>query len=228
MEIIKEAGEQPPAPGLHRRMAAELRPILAVRGAGTALVAGSLVLARRGWALLDAHLDGWERVGALAAAGYVTAYTAGQYPAITHFAAPGAVITWCVAAWCVAPPPARREPDPEPDDAEQPGEELTLDTLTTVVRRAAADRQGTHLADLLTEPEFSGWEQPALKAEILALGIPVEEFKLRFAGRQRVRDGVRLRDLPPPAAPTPAPPAAPSAPADPAPLAGPSPAPEPG
>jgi hypothetical protein len=119
MKITKDAGE-PDTPPLARRIAAEVRPVLAVHGTGAALVTGSIVLARRGWGLLSAHLDGWERVGALAAAGYVTVYTAGQYPAITQFAAPGAVITWCVAAWCVAPIPTRPDPDPQPDDTEQP------------------------------------------------------------------------------------------------------------
>ncbi|MHC3455934.1 hypothetical protein [Streptomyces prasinus] len=55
------------------------------------------------------------------------------------------------------PAPRRQEPDPDPDDAEQPHEELTLDTLAAVVVcRVAGDRQGAHLADLLTEPELKG------------------------------------------------------------------------
>ncbi|MGV9755416.1 hypothetical protein ACWDUC_06210 [Streptomyces tricolor] len=218
MKIIKEAGESS-TPLLRHRIAAELRPILAVSGAGTALWTGTLILVRRGWATLSAHLNGAERLGALAFAGYVIVYTAGHHPDVAQFAAPGAAVAWCIAAWLVAPPGARREPepDPAPDGTEAPREALALATLATVVRRVAGDRQGAHLADLLTEPEFEGWEQPELKAAITALGVPVEEFKLRLAGRQRVRDGVRLRDLPAPAAPAPGPAPAPGAPARPAP-----------
>ncbi|MCZ0207919.1 hypothetical protein OZK63_21130 [Streptomyces sp. UMAF16] len=212
------------APPPVRRLGAEIRPVLAVRGAGTALWTGTVILVRRGWALLGAHLDGAERVGVLAFTGYAIAFSATRYPHITHFAVPGAGIAWCVAAWLVAPPAARARTatGPAPADAEEPCEPLALDTLSAVVRRVAGDRQGAHLADLLAEPELTGWEQSDLKATITALGVPVEEFKLRFSGRQRVRDGVRLRDLPPPAAPGPAPTAAP-APAPAPPLGGPPP-----
>lgn len=231
MKIIKDAGEST-TPPLPHRIAGELRPVLAVHGAGSALWTGSLILVRRGWALLGTHLDGLERAGAIAFSGYVTVYAAHQYPSAAEFAAPGAAIAWCVAAWCVAPPATRTTPTPSPHthDADEQREGLALDTLTAVVRRVAGDRQGAHLADLLTEPELEGWEQPDLKAAIQALDVPVEEFKLRFAGRQRVRDGVRLRDLPPPPALDPAPaavlaatPGGPPAPAprpDPAPTQG--------
>lgn len=225
MKIIKEVGESR-TPPLHHRIAAEIRPVFAVRGAGKALVTGSVILLRRGWALLGEHLTGWERAGVLAFAGYVTVYTASQAPHVAQFAAPGAALTWCVAAWLVAPPATRTQTEPDdPDDAEAPREDLTLDVLAAVVRRAAGTRQGAHLADLLTEPELKGWEQPELKAAVLALGVRVEEFKLRLAGRQRVRDGVRLRDLPPSAAPDPAGAAPQDDPADPAPRPDPAPAP---
>lgn len=220
MKIIKEAGESSP-PLLPHRIAAELRPILAVSGAGAALWQGSLILVRRGWDTLGTHLTKWERVGALGFAGYVAVYNAGQAPHVAQFAAPGAAIAWCIAAWWVSPPTPRGEQPPEPVAVQEPDDALTLDALSTVVHRVAGNRQGAHLADLLSEPELKGWEQPDLKAEIQALGVPVEEFKLRLAGRQRVRDGVRLRDLPPPAAPHPDPGddpvPAPGGPADPAP-----------
>ncbi|MET9734303.1 hypothetical protein ABZZ79_27790 [Streptomyces sp. NPDC006458] len=226
MKIIKdvEAGESG-TPPLHHRLAAELRPILAVHGAGAALRTGSLILARRGWNLLGTHLDGRERAGVLLFGGYATVHTASQHPDITQFAVPASLVAWSVLAWCVAPPATRTktEPGTDPDAAAEPREELTPDTLAEAVRRVAGDRQGAHLADLLAEPELEGWEQPDLKAAITRLGVPVQEFKLRLAGRQRVRDGVRLRDLPP----TPAPPAAPAAPSagPPAPAPRPDPAP---
>ncbi|MFI7293985.1 hypothetical protein [Streptomyces sp. NPDC050121] len=216
MKIVKEVGEQPPAPGLHRRMAAELRPILAVRGVGASLFAGSIVLVRRCWTLLGRHLDGWERFGALAFGGYVTVYAAIHAPHIARFAVPGAAIVWCTAAWCVAPLPGPPV-DEEGASDEESEALLSLDEFSAVVRRVSRHRQGAHLADLLQEPELVGWTQPELKAAAVAFGLPVEEFKLILGGRQRVRDGIRVRDLPP--APDTAPPAStPSGtPADPAP-----------
>ena len=211
MKIIKGAGESS-TPPLHHRIAAELRPVLAVSGAGTALWTGTVVLVRRGWTLLGEYLDTRERLGAFTFTGYVIVYTGQQHPHIAQFAAPGAAVAWCIAAWWVSPPVPRKDERPaEPDDdAPPPAEVLALDVLAAVVRRVAEDRQGAHLAQLLDEPELKGWEQSDLKAEIASLGIPVEEFKLRFVGRQRVRDGVRLRDLPPPPAPGPDPAAAPA------------------
>ena len=224
MKITKdvEAGEQP-SPRLHRRIAAEVLPVLAVHGAGTTLWAGSRLLAGRGWTLIGRYLTGWEKPAALGFAGYVTVHTAIQYPTAAQFAVPGAVIGWCVTAWWIAPPsPATPDgPGPVPNAADEQPPQLSLDALADAVRRVAGPRQGAHLAQLLDTPEFASWEQPDLKAQILARGVPVGEFKLILDGRQRVRDGVRLRDLPPPATPGPAhsPPAgpAPGAPADPAP-----------
>lgn len=225
MKIVKEAGGQP-TPRLHHRIGAELRPILAVTGAGTALLAGSRILLRRGWTLLGQHLDGWERYGTLVFGGYIAVYAARHAPHTARFAVPAAVVAWCVAAWWVAPPPAGAEPVEETD--EEPEDELTLDELASLVRRIAAHRQGAHLADLLQTPELTSWTQPELKATAVDLGLPVEEFKLIFSGRQRVRDGIRLRDLPhapAPAAPTAPPPGAPADPA-PQPLSSPSHGPE--
>lgn len=216
MKIVKKVGERLPP-----WLATEIRPILAFTGAGSALVTGSRILTRRGWDALSERLYGWEKYGAIAASGYVMVYAAGHAPDAARFAVPGAVVAWCVAAWWVAPPPTREKPGEQPCD--EP-DELTLDELAALVRRVSAHRQGAHLADLLQEPELVGWTQPELKATAVDFGLPVEEFKLILRGRQRVRDGVRVRDLPP----APAVEALPGAPADPAPqpLPAPSPGPE--
>jgi hypothetical protein len=222
MKIIKEVGEKL----LPSWLAAELRPILVFTGAGAALMSGSIALAARGWEQLRERLSVRESLGALAIGAYVTVYGCVHAPHIARFAVPGAVIAWCVAAWCVAPAA------PRPDPVEQPVEtapDLTLADLAAIVRRVAKHRQGAHLADLLAEPELDGWTQPELKAAVTAdFGLPVEEFKLILDGRQRVRDGVRVRDLPP--APTLTPPieAPQGAPADPAPHPLPVPSPGPG
>ncbi len=206
MKIVKEIG----ARLLPSWLAAELRPILVFTGAGAALMSGSVVLAVRAWGKLRERLSAWESVGALVVGAYVTAYGCWHAPRVARFAIPGAVIAWCVAAWCVVPAAPRAEPAERPVEA---APELALTELAAIVRRVAKHRQGAHLADLLAEPELDGWTQPELKATVTAdFGLPVEEFKLILDGRQRVRDGVRVRDLPPaPAAPPP------TAPADPAP-----------
>ncbi len=211
MKIIKQVGERL----LPHWLRAELKPVLAFTGAGTALFTGSAILAERAWKWLMERLNIWEGLGTLAAGVYLAGYGCLHAPHIARFAIPGAIVAWCVAAWWVAPPP------PRPQRAEQrvdTAPELTLAELADIVRRVAAHRQGAHLADLLAEPELDGWTQPELKATITGhFGLPVEEFKLILGTRQRVRDGVRVRDLPP--APTPAAPVevVPGAPGDPTP-----------
>ncbi|MEU5138096.1 hypothetical protein [Streptomyces californicus] len=84
--------------------------------------------------------------------------------------------------------------------------ELTVEDAARMIRRVAGRHPkhlGVHLSDLLAEPEVEGWEQSALKAELLALNLPVSSFKLTFpGGRARTREGVRLEHLPQaPAAP---------------------------
>lgn len=216
MKIGKETGEQPDPPGLHRRIAAELRPILAVHGAGASLYAGTRILIHRSWTLLGERLSTWERLAALGFGGYGLVYACQGSPHLARFAVPGAVVGWCVAAWWTAPPLARTLAE-QPVEDEETGPELTLDELAALVRRVAKHRQGAHLADLLAEPELVGWTQPELKATATDFRLPVEEFKLILSGRQRVRDGIRVRDLPP--EPAPEAPAAPppDAPTDPAP-----------
>jgi hypothetical protein len=88
--------------------------------------------------------------------------------------------------------------DQEHDEPEQVGGHAPEDVVQ-LVREVAARNQhsGAHLEDLLAEPLFEGWEKADLKAELTdRLGIHVESFKLFFDGRQRNRDGVRLRHLP--------------------------------
>lgn len=212
MKIVKKVGERL----LPSWLAAELRPILVFTGAGAALWAGSCELVRRAWKA-TAGYDTRERLIALGVAGYVIAYGCWHAPHVARFAIPGTVIAWCLAAWCVAPTAPRAEPVEQPVEA-APAPGLALVELAAVVRRVAKHRQGAHLADLLAEPELAGWTQPELKATLTAdFGLPVEEFKLILGGRQRVRDGVRVRDLPPAPATTPPVEAERGAPADPAP-----------
>lgn len=212
MKIVKKVGERL----LPSWLAAELRPILVFTGTGAALWAGSRELVCRAWKATG-NYDTRERLIALGVAGYVIAYGCWHAPHIARFAIPVTIVAWCLAAWCVAPTAPRAEPVEQPVEA-APAPGLALAELAAIVRRVARHRQGAHLADLLAEPELDGWTQPELKAAItVQFGLPVEEFKLILGGRQRVRDGVRVRDLPPapaPAAPVEAPQ---DPPADPAP-----------
>jgi hypothetical protein len=214
-----------------RLIAPDLRPYLptprrlAPLAAGVG--AGSLALAARGWGWLLA--DGWReagtRAGAVALGGYVGLHTAltvaGPW---TPYLGPGAAACWCVAAWRAAP--AREFTIEEKPSAEpEPDGDLTRDEVAALIRAVAArhEHRGAHLDDLLAEPAFKGWEKAELKAALQAdWGLPVESFKLIFAGRQRVRDGVRLTALPEhaPEAPAGAPPGG-------APEAAPDPLPEP-
>jgi hypothetical protein len=90
------------------------------------------------------------------------------------------------------------------DDGEWIDEEPPLQVLLALIRHVAnTSDQGTaaHLDDVLTEGQrrglFGGWEKADLKAHLMEdLGLPVEELKLTFRRRQRVRLGVRLKALP--------------------------------
>ncbi len=226
MKITKDVGEHVSPTG-PRRLTNEIRSVLAVTGAGTALWRGTRILITRGWDLFGEHLEGWEKWAALAGAGYVAVYATIQQPDVARFVVPASVVGWCLAAWWVSPPAPRGTATTDAVVVEEPGETLTLDTLTEVARRVAEDRRGAHLADLLQQPEFAGWEQADLKAAITDLEVPVKGFKLILDGRQRVRDGVRLRDLPAPAAPAPGSAAPSGGPVEPAPPTAPDPAPGP-
>lgn len=90
------------------------------------------------------------------------------------------------------------------DDGEWIDEEPPLPVLLALIRHVAnTSDQGTaaHLDDVLAEGQkrglFGGWEKADLKAHLTEdLGLPVEELKLHFRRRQRVRLGVRLKALP--------------------------------
>ncbi|MFZ3475782.1 hypothetical protein ACODT3_40440 [Streptomyces sp. 4.24] len=163
------------------------------------------------------------------------------------------VAAWSAAAWMLSPTPAplevvegqgdedEGEPDPSGGDPapaaaeDDQGDEdeaaawLDLPEVAALVHAVAArhGHTGVHLADLLPEPLFEGWEMAELKTAFEDdWSVPVTEFKLRFKSaseggpkvRERVRIGVRLADISarlepgvtaPTAAPVPAPPAPP-------------------
>jgi hypothetical protein len=192
MEIIKDVGEQPPH--LRRRLAAELRPLLAVRGAGASLCAGSAVLLRAGWTYLGERLHGWERYGACAFGGYVAVYGCGHAPDVARFAVPGTVVVWCAAAWWAAPPADVEEPEPEPV------EEPDLDARAAFVQwllDLIGDRPGIHLRDLYPAmrqlPGCESHDNARLRTALTTLGIPVHR-SLRI-GVLAGRSGVRKTDL---------------------------------
>jgi len=197
MEIIKDAGEQP-GPRLPARIGAELRPLLAVRGAGASLVSGSWLLLRRGWTLLSHHLDGWERYGAVAFGGYVTMYACGHAPDVARFAVPAAVVAWCTAAWWAAPPAVAEEPVLEPVD--EPEEEPAMDpreAFTGWLLDQIGDRPGIHLRRLYPAmrslPGHEDRTDAQLRAALRTLDIPVER-SLRI-GVVAGRSGIRRTDL---------------------------------
>ncbi|MEU7178826.1 MULTISPECIES: hypothetical protein [Streptomyces] len=99
--------------------------------------------------------------------------------------------------------------DPDHEDGQGPELEKgvvepDLDMVVRLVRHLA-DRgpgqrphQGAHLDDLIDTGELGDWDKDTLKDALTEWGIPVEEkgFKLTLDGRQRVRQGVRVGDLP--------------------------------
>ncbi|MFI5672957.1 hypothetical protein [Streptomyces sp. NPDC051704] len=160
----------------------------------------------------------------LPAAWQAVVMSIGPYSA---FVPTAVVICGCVAAKRYAPddeePKAGRKPkkaEPvtavveDPDQAEpeylddEPDEPIGADEVAALIRTVAArhKHQGAHLEDLLAEDLFAAWEKAELKAALTnTWGLPVESFKLIFknpqGSTQRVRDGVRLRHLPPAPAP---------------------------
>ncbi|MGV4930291.1 hypothetical protein [Streptomyces sp. HJ7] len=215
-------GEAPDSPGL--------RAYLPDRRFAAALCTGSAVLVGKGWGWItaDGPKTAGARLGYTALGGYVGAYVVDAY---TPVAMPALVVGWGVAALMhsrPSPPPAGGRPrvsltksapangDEVLDEEDQEPEEETpapdRATVVALVRRVAEDRQGAHLAQLVETGELGDWDQADLKAALCAWGLPVEEFKLRFGGRQRVREGVRVRHLPRPAGEAPAnPPPTPAA-----------------
>jgi hypothetical protein len=209
MEIIKDAGEQP-APRLHRRLGAELRPLLAVRGAGASLCAGSGILLRRGWAVLGERYSLWERLGVLAVACYLAAYGTAHAPDVARFAIPAAAVAWCTAAWWAAPPATVEEHEPEP--AEEPEEEPARSSDDDIraatldwIRQQIGDRQGVHLRDLLTHAQahgmFATLDVSELRTHLERHGVPVRN-RVRVRGLG-VTVGIHRDDLPAPSGPLP-------------------------
>ena len=192
MKIVKRVGERL----LPRWLRDELRPVLAVAGAGAALYAGSLVLVQRGWARLGEHLNVGERLGALGFAGYATVYGCAHAPDIARFAVPAAAVAWCAAAWWHAPPaPA--------DPAPQAAASGTADAFTQWLLILMEDRPGIHLRDLYPAMrKLSGHEDrdnAQLRGALNALDIPVRR-SLRLGGVAG-RSGVARADLAPPPSP---------------------------
>jgi hypothetical protein len=203
-------------------MASELRPYLPTRAqlsvSFAGVGAGTRVLIGHGWTWLakDGWIwDGLTKAGAVAggcvvglpAVWQAVATVTGPY---APFMPTVAVVCGCVTAKRYAPKTKTENPGPVTEDRDDEAAEVELEEdaaevieahdVAQLVRDVAArhKHQGVHLEDLLTEPLFEGWEKAELKAALTdEWGLPVESFKLMFGGRQRVRDGVRLRHLPP-------------------------------
>ncbi|MCX4639529.1 hypothetical protein OG775_31195 [Streptomyces platensis] len=212
-ETTMEAGERAEAghdsPGL--------RAYLPNRQMVRALCSGSAVLVGRGWAWITAEgpKETRARLGYTALGAYAGVYVADSMPQIVM---PAVVVGWIGAALMLAPSP------PPPGGAARPAVNLTkgadeehqedehdqaveededfvepdMETVAGLIRRLAGTQQGAHLDDLLATGELGDWDKDELKTALAEWEIPVEEkgFTLRFSGRQRVRQGVRLRDLP--------------------------------
>lgn len=201
MKIVKRVGERL----LPSWIRAEVRPVLVFTGAGSALWAGSVVLARRGWDELGEHLDWRERIGVLAFAGYVAAFGCWQAPHIARFAVPGAAVAWCLAAWWIAPPARLPEPvEDAPEGAETGDPQDVYDATLAWIWERIGDTQGVHLRDLLTHAQahgmFKGLEVTDLRAHLERWDIPVRK-RVRVRGLG-ITVGIHRDDLP---APSPAP-----------------------
>ncbi|MEU5547636.1 hypothetical protein AB0G85_35650 [Streptomyces sioyaensis] len=202
-ETVTEAGESAKAgadsPGL--------RAYLPTRQMARALCSGSAVLIGKGWAWITA--EGAKEAGSrLLYSGiglYAGAYLAHTTPQVVM---PVVVVGWIGGALMFAPsppPPGKGRPPVDLtkqaaiEDEDQVLDEPDLDAVVGLVRRlAGTQHQGAHLDDLLATGELGDWDKDALKAALAEWEIPVAEkgFKLILGGRQRVRQGVRLRDLP--------------------------------
>ncbi|MGW1306504.1 hypothetical protein ACWD5R_43690 [Streptomyces sp. NPDC002514] len=201
----------------------QLRAPLRGVGAGTRVLAGRgwAWLSEDGWIW-----DGLTKAGAIAGGAYfglpavwdVVEGTAGPY---APFVPTAALVCGCVIARRFAPAGAKTalekanrpeaavdiedQDDDEPEYLDEDAAELIdIEDVAALIRKVASrhDHQGAHLEDLLTEDLFVGWEKGELKTALAGdYGLPVESFKLIFptaeGKRQRVREGVRLRHLPP-------------------------------
>jgi hypothetical protein len=183
VKIVKKVGEQL----LPSWLRAELKPVLAFTGAGTALFAGSVILAARGWAWLAERLNVWERLGVFVGAWYLALYGCIHAPDVARFAVPGAVVVWCAAAWWHAPPPARADPAEEPAEG-------TVEAFARWLLDLIGDRPGIHLRDLYPAmrklPGHETRTDAELRTALKRLGIPVER-SLRI-GKLTGRSGVAV------------------------------------
>jgi hypothetical protein len=185
MKIVKRVGERL----LPSWIRAELRPVLVFAGAGAALWAGSVILMRRGWDELGEHLDRWERIGALAFAGYVAGHGCWHAPHIARFAVPAAAVAWCLAAWWIAPayaPKAAAEPVADEPDEPDPQD------VTDLVRDLIGEDTGVLLTRL--RPPLRAADTRAVRALLAAAGIPVRPGVRTAAGNG---PGVHRDDVPP-------------------------------
>jgi hypothetical protein len=208
-ETVGEAGEQSTEKA---GTAASLRAYLPNRRTAGALCTGSGVLVGRwwGWVTDQGVREAGARIGYTGLGGYAAAYIASDYPSI---AMPAVVIGWCGAALMHHSPPPRtaakgrritlRKRSSAPVDAEPVEDDIEdqaavdLDVVAALIRDVAGtEHQGAHLDDLVATGELGDWDKATLRSALDEWDVPVTEFKLRFNGRQRVRMGVRLRDLP--------------------------------
>lgn len=189
MKIITRVGEWL----LPHWLRAELRPVLAVTGAGAALCTGSVVLAVRGWAWLGERLNVGERLGALTAGGYLTVYGCVHAPQIVRFVIPAALIAWCVAAWWAAPSAAPQSSD-EPAAAPDPQD------VADLVRDLIGDDRGVLLTAL--RAPLHAADTRAVRELLATAGIPVRAGVRTADGNG---PGVHRKDVPapPPAEETP-------------------------
>lgn len=182
MKIIKGVGERL----LPHPIRAEVRSVLTFTGAGRALADGSRILVRRGWTALSERLDGWERYGAVAFAGYVVVYGCLHARQAAPFVLPAVVVVWCAAAWWVAPIAAG-----EPDDADEAPTGPDPQDVTDLVRDLIGDDTGALLTAL--RMPLHAADTRAVRELLAAAGIPVR------AGVRTARGngpGVHRADLP--------------------------------
>ncbi|WP_180929319.1 hypothetical protein [Streptomyces sp. AJS327] len=222
-----EAQPTKPEPESESEGGFRIRDALPNRQLAAALCRGSGRLVRLGWQWITAEdwRLAAQRAGGVALGALVGAHLAQTYSAVVMPLVTGG---WVVGALILAPQtkPATTadddgdegsdqtptetgnplpSPTPHADTPEaseagvEAGPEVTRDQVIELIRRVADDQQGAHHADLLTSGELTGWDRDDLRAALADWGIPEGEFKIRdAAGRQRVRVGVRVRDLPTP------------------------------
>jgi hypothetical protein len=194
----------------------QLRPYLPTRYLATALCSGSIVLSRRVWEWVTSS-------GARAARGRLAGIALGVYVAGYEelhgqtWILPVVCGAWIVGALVHSPtaPAAKVDEDEDQEDGEQllddeeAGESASAAApappvpVALVARLAhelaaapnAANSRAVQLDHLIAH--LPGASKAALVASLTGVGVPIREVKYRLAGgRQQVRQGVRLKDLP--------------------------------